>query len=375
MRFRQHTPVRLLVLLALSPAAGAQTVRYDTQGFEQPGFVTGQLAGATMTDGQDGWLVTDDGSETIDRSLIRVQTGVALGGSQAVEIVAAGQPAPWAHLRRNAPFDVTADEPVVEIRMDMMIESSAVKTDAWGLQAQNAPGPIGGLFIWDVFPDDHVHMYDETLGFVDTGFVLTRDAWHHTRTAIDFENQVVQLTIDGQRVGEVPVLIGGQWWAFTFASIYLGLPGDDRMYVDDFVVLTRDHSGGGPIERYCQNTANSTGGPAVIDASGSSSVAANDLGLSAAPVPNQPGLFFYGTSQIELPFGDGYRCTGGTVVRFPAAVPSGQSASYAVDTTSLPHGAQIVPGDVLHFQYWFRDPAAGGAGFNTSDALRITFLP
>jgi len=33
----------------------------------------------------------------------------------------------------------------------------------------------------------------------------------------------------------------------------------------------------------------------------------------------------------------------------------------------------FVPGETTYFQYWFRDPAAGGAAFNTSDALRVTF--
>lgn len=33
------------------------------------------------------------------------------------------------------------------------------------------------------------------------------------------------------------------------------------------------------------------------------------------------------------------------------------------------------PGTTWEFQYWYRDPVAGGAGFNLSDAVSIDFLP
>ena len=36
---------------------------------------------------------------------------------------------------------------------------------------------------------------------------------------------------------------------------------------------------------------------------------------------------------------------------------------------------QITAGSTWNFQNWFRDPAAGGAFFNLSDGLEITFTP
>ena len=36
---------------------------------------------------------------------------------------------------------------------------------------------------------------------------------------------------------------------------------------------------------------------------------------------------------------------------------------------------QITAGSTWLFQAWFRDPAAGGAAFNLSDARQIEFLP
>ena len=34
----------------------------------------------------------------------------------------------------------------------------------------------------------------------------------------------------------------------------------------------------------------------------------------------------------------------------------------------------LLPGDTRTFQHWFRDPGVG-AGFNLSDAIRVTFCP
>ena len=32
-------------------------------------------------------------------------------------------------------------------------------------------------------------------------------------------------------------------------------------------------------------------------------------------------------------------------------------------------------GDRKYYQFWYRDPAGGGAGFNLSDGLSATFCP
>ena len=38
-------------------------------------------------------------------------------------------------------------------------------------------------------------------------------------------------------------------------------------------------------------------------------------------------------------------------------------------------GPAIVASSTWIFQAWFADPAAGGVGFNLSDALRVRFAP
>jgi len=131
---------------------------------------------------------------------------------------------------------------------------------------------------------------------------------------------------------------------------------------------------------YCIAAANSTGPDgALICGSGSVSVADNDFTLSVAGAAiSQPGLFYYGPQAVELPFGDGYRCVGGGVFRLnpPVTTDGTGSGSRALDLTDPPAPAgQITPGSTWHFQYWYRDPAAAGSGFNLSNGLRATFHP
>jgi len=134
-----------------------------------------------------------------------------------------------------------------------------------------------------------------------------------------------------------------------------------------------------PGVNYCPLTPNSAGAGSVMSALGSASVAANDLVIQAANGPaTQPGVFFYGPSQIQVPFGEGNRCVGGAVIRLWP--PSGSDVSgfttRPVDYTAnaIANGASpIVAGVTMNFQYWYRDPAGGGSGFNLSDALSILF--
>ena len=46
-----------------------------------------------------------------------------------------------------------------------------------------------------------------------------------------------------------------------------------------------------------------------------------------------------------------------------------------IDLAHLPQGQHFVAGDQRLFQFWYRNPSAGGAGFNLSDGLRVTFCP
>ena len=126
---------------------------------------------------------------------------------------------------------------------------------------------------------------------------------------------------------------------------------------------------------YCSANPNSTGSPTIISGQGSASVAANDLTLRAEPVPNQPFIVFFGPNQIELPFGNGFRCVGGGVHRvLPPGFASGQVATQRLDLVTL-GGGVIVTDSTWNFQVWYRDPAASPSSFNTSNGLSVDFLP
>ena len=77
------------------------------------------------------------------------------------------------------------------------------------------------------------------------------------------------------------------------------------------------------------------------------------------------------------PFGDGVLCLdqGASPLARLAVTPVAGN----VLTTRLPlqmpptAAATITAGSTWSFQAWFADPAAGGAGFNLSSDLRVTF--
>lgn len=132
-----------------------------------------------------------------------------------------------------------------------------------------------------------------------------------------------------------------------------------------------------PPMTYCIGAPNSTGSGASIGYSGTTSITANSFALSVRGCPpNSSGLFYYGPNQVQLPFGNGFRCVDAPFarLRLTGISPSG-TASTPLDFYNLSPYGPITAGDVRDFQFWYRNPAGGGAGFNLSNALRVTFCP
>jgi hypothetical protein len=131
------------------------------------------------------------------------------------------------------------------------------------------------------------------------------------------------------------------------------------------------------MQNYCITSPNSAGAGALIAGSGSTSIGANDFGLAVSACPtNQFGMFYYGSYAVQVPFGAGLRCVGGSIVRFGIQhVDNAGDAARAIDYGSLPPGGQIQAGDTWRFQFWYRDPMAGGTTFNLSDGLEARFCP
>ena len=122
-------------------------------------------------------------------------------------------------------------------------------------------------------------------------------------------------------------------------------------------------------QNYCSAATNSSGGSATISAFGSTSLSGSCFRLFADGLPGTPGLFFYGPNQIQVTFGDGFRCVGGAIRRLPPSPSQNGVLSREVDLSTTPISAD----STWNFQAWYRDPAAGGAGFNLSDGLEVNF--
>jgi glucose/arabinose dehydrogenase len=126
---------------------------------------------------------------------------------------------------------------------------------------------------------------------------------------------------------------------------------------------------------YCVAAPNSVGPGALMGSSGDGTVSQNDLELtcSGAP-PVEFGLFFYGQGETQVPLGNGFRCIASSIHRLPVVQTSPAGvARFHFDVNAPPH--VVTAGRTWNFQFWYRDPAGGGAFFNASNALSVPFCP
>lgn len=161
---------------------------------------------------------------------------------------------------------------------------------------------------------------------------------------------------DLDRDGRTDMYVGGglaqQGFVFSF---------DDRVF-----------------DRACVTSPNSAGSGARIDHVGTNSVAANDLTLTAEGLP--PGkscVFFFGTSTLQVPFFDGFRCPSGQTYRLAPTLSNSQGFATKFLDRSAGNApiAALAAGSTWTFQVFYRDTGFGTWGVNTSDGLRIGFRP
>lgn len=130
---------------------------------------------------------------------------------------------------------------------------------------------------------------------------------------------------------------------------------------------------------YCTSAPNSSGLAARIRALGDASVTNNNLKLFAEGAPALTrGRFQYGTGQQQVPFGNGTLCVGGSAIVLPRVVTTNIAGAGFLPVNYFNQSVPafvIQPSSTWHFQFTFLDPAGGGSGFDSSDALTITFAP
>ena len=128
---------------------------------------------------------------------------------------------------------------------------------------------------------------------------------------------------------------------------------------------------------FCPALPNSTGLPAELQFHGTPSFSRNDGQLLVAHCPPDTiGMFLVGDQRDRTPFGNGTLCVGGQLLRLQAiGIDANGFGMQALDLQAPPAAGQIVAGSHWGFQFAYRDQAAGGAGFGTSDALEIEIVP
>lgn len=140
---------------------------------------------------------------------------------------------------------------------------------------------------------------------------------------------------------------------------------------------------GGPIPG-CPPVPNSTGAAGAIAATGTTSLTANDFGLSASSLPLSAFGFFLTSrsSGSVLPANSmGRLCLSGAIGRFvgPGQVlSSGATGSFSLALDLALHPTptglvQVLPGETWFFQAWHRDAVMGSATSNFTTGIAATF--
>ena len=119
---------------------------------------------------------------------------------------------------------------------------------------------------------------------------------------------------------------------------------------------------------------------ARLSASGTNSVSADDLTLEASCLTIGPGLYFQGDNAVNsgdgVPFGDGLRCAGGSVVRLEVRFAT--SNSYTTQSTiSVAAKGGVSAGQTKRYQYWYRDSGVSPCNslFNLTNGFEVTWTP
>jgi hypothetical protein len=135
----------------------------------------------------------------------------------------------------------------------------------------------------------------------------------------------------------------------------------------------------------CQNSI--TTGGSLLSAAGQ--VNPDTVVLTAtAELPSALSIFLQGTVSIApTNYGDGLRCTGGSLRRLFAKSASGgvvvapQPGDPSITSRSAALGDPISPGATRLYQVYYRDPIAAfcpaprGDTWNVSNAVRVAWLP
>ncbi|MCP3916421.1 MAG: hypothetical protein GY711_12760 [bacterium] len=236
----------------------------------------------------------------------------------------------------------------------------------WPSLIETAPGQ---------FPDQSLITITEVVGALGTSGQDSGDTLCYSAAAGDLDGDGRTDVITNEMEGNGP--------GATDAGNLIVLSGELVSPPEPFVAFCTGDGAGAACP--CGNESasgsgegcrNSTGTGSALTASGSPSVAADDLTFAHSGPPNQFGLFFVGdTSLSGTPFGDGLRCAGGNIVRLSLQLSDGAgNMSFGPGLGAIGGWGM---GETLPFQVFYRDLLSSpcSTGFNASNGMMVTFEP
>jgi hypothetical protein len=231
--------------------------------------------------------------------------------------------------------------------------SSGGKYDYVAFQDSIATFRLGTIFISGSTPA--AGQPPEAVGFTGGASSLTTTASDHRPVFVDLRLPIVDC--NGNGIADT-----------TDIALGSSLDSNANQIPDECECL---------MNAYCVLSPNSAGSGALIGGSGSLSIAANSFALTANNMPvNTLGLFFYSQTQAQVPFGNGTRCVGGTIIRLSITpADSFGLVFYPLNFNTLVAPGIISAGQDWNFQFWFRDAQAGGSNFNLTNGLHVRFCP
>lgn len=121
-------------------------------------------------------------------------------------------------------------------------------------------------------------------------------------------------------------------------------------------------------------------GGSNLSGQGFASISSDTLVLNCTSVPNGPGLFYQGSAQTAVAFGDGVLCAGSGIQRLGVVFANGNHSSYPGGLTPNPvHIAGATSaGDQRHYQMWYRDADVSfctASLFNLTNGLSVLWAP
>jgi hypothetical protein len=131
----------------------------------------------------------------------------------------------------------------------------------------------------------------------------------------------------------------------------------------------------------CPHSGNAAG--ASLGGSGNPSVSGDTLLLTGSGMPNSSALYFQGTTRVNAGngaiFGDGLRCSGGSVIRLATKTNAGGTSGYpgGVDPPVSVKGMVTAGGCIRTYQCWYRNAASfcNPETFNLTNGVSVTWIP